>query len=432
MIKMKSILNFFGIPEEYSKKIIVNKKNVLFEKKILKFQLTKELKSSLIKEWDILFFKVYKNSDDLGSKRKVLAYFSDGKEKFPAIVQNNKKIIFFFDPEETISFLLNEEYLKKKRPAYTYLPFHYHKIFFRFILVKLMNLLKPKPKIKFPKWPIEKSVEAIRFSFLESLKKVSKIKRIKPFWPQNKKYALVLTHDVDTRKGLDNITRLSSLEEKYSLNSTWFLVSNYYPLDEKLLKKLKEKKHEIACHGYIHDNKLAYLSKEEILFRLKQSLVSLKDYGIKGFRSPSLITSPRLNQELSKFFSYDSSTADVEIFPVDSNISGCCTVFPFIKNNLVEIPITIPMDCSLIFLGYSPKEILKIWIEKLKYIKKLGGAAILNTHPEPAFSANKQMLQIYYRFLDFIAKDKDAWITNMSELAFWWKKRELPFKIYKI
>lgn len=415
---MKSLFNFFGIPLKYSKNIIVNKKEILFEKKILKLELIEELKSERLENANILFFRVYKNLE----KGKIIAYFLDGKERFPAVIQKNKKIIFNFDPEENINYLLNEEYVRRTRPIYTYLPFHYHKIPFRFSLVKILNFFKIKSKINFPDWPVERAVETIRLLFLASLKEVVKI-RTKPFWPQNKRYAIALTHDIDTEKGMKNINKFSSLEKKYSFTSTWFLVGNYYFLDKVLLGKIKKQGNEIACHGYRHDNKLVYLPREQILFRLEKSLRNLKDFDVRGFRSPSLITSKQLDEELSRFFLYDSSITDTEKFPVDAVVKGCCSVFPFMKNNLVKIPITLPMDATLIFLRYNPNQILKTWINKLEYIKKLGGVGVINTHPEPAFSANREMLQIYEEFLDYISKDKTAWITNMEDIANWWKKR---------
>ena len=74
------------------------------------------------------------------------------------------------------------------------------------------------------------------------------------------------------------------------------------------------------------------------------------------------------------------------------------------------------MDSSLIFLGYSPEEILKLWLEKLAWIKKLGGIVTVVTHSEKHFSANPEMLGVYQSLLEMIAADREVWIATGKEV----------------
>ncbi len=47
-------------------------------------------------------------------------------------------------------------------------------------------------------------------------------------WPEGKKFALVLTHDVETKKGLENCRALMDIEEKYGFRSSFNFVAGDY------------------------------------------------------------------------------------------------------------------------------------------------------------------------------------------------------------
>lgn len=421
MANFKETCSFFGIKtKSFGDNIEINTKKVIFRNKILKLVLDTELRPSWQgKDYVRIFVpEIYETND----QRKVLAYFEFSNQKIPAILQTNKKVIFNFDPEKTIASLLYEKYFIKKRPIYTYLPFHYHKIPCRVFLNNLQTIVKKNfYKKKFPDWPIESSVETLRYLILKlANKKIQK----KTFWPKNKKYAIALTHDVDTQTGFKNIPFLLKVEEKYGLTSLWNIVGHYYKIDYKYLDMLAKQGHEIGLHGFNHDNKLPFLKKTDIELRLQKCSELLQRYEIKGFRSPSLLRSDKLFEVLPKFFSYDSSIPDTEVYSPIGNNNGCCTVFPFIINGLVELPLTIPQDAVLLNLGYNPKKVYSIWINKLKWIKSVGGLAVINTHPEKHFSGNKIMSELYEDFIEEVIKDSEAWITNPYDIVKYWNKNQ--------
>jgi peptidoglycan/xylan/chitin deacetylase (PgdA/CDA1 family) len=378
----------------------INKSRIIKKNSVLRLCFKADIKPNWLEEDSILLFvpELYQNKET--KRGKVLAEFFDGEKYYPAIIKLKNQTIFNFDPYKTMDILLNEKYVKRTRPIYSYLPFHYHKIPFRAILAKLM---RNKEEVKYPSWPNDCSVEVLKHL----------VNNTNLVWKKNKKCAVVLTHDVDTKHGLKNIARFTKIEEEFGFTSTINIVSNYYKLDHKLLTNLKSKGFEIASHGYNHDNKLAYLTKKKIKARFNQAKYFFSKYDVKGFRSPSLLMSKNLNEVLPEFFEYCSSVPDTERFIPDAKSSGACTLFPFVKNNgLIEVPLTVPMDSSLIFLGYQPKEILNIWIQKIEWIKKLGGVATIITHPEPHFSANKEMLEIYRKLMVYLANDKNVWVVD--------------------
>jgi peptidoglycan/xylan/chitin deacetylase (PgdA/CDA1 family) len=177
-----------------------------------------------------------------------------------------------------------------------------------------------------------------------------------------------------------------------------------------MLKKLLAERCEIALHGYNHDNKFPFLSKEEMKWKLDSLQDSIERYSIKGFRSPSLYRTPLMFDILGEFFGWDSSVPDTELG------KGCCSIFPFLKGKLLEIPLTLSMDSSLIFLGKKPEDILDDWKKKADLIYKIGGIITLTTHPERHFSANPKMLDVYNKILHHLTEDKKICFCLPKEL----------------
>ena len=49
-------------------------------------------------------------------------------------------------------------------------------------------------------------------------------------WPDGKKFALVLTHDVETEKGLDKCRELMDIDEKFGFRSSFNFVTGDYQI----------------------------------------------------------------------------------------------------------------------------------------------------------------------------------------------------------
>jgi len=370
---------------------------------------------------------------------KIYEYFSSGEPLLQGIdafgrkislIQRDEKnrIIFNFNPQEAINFLLEEKYLKKIRPFYTRLPYGFPKIIPSYLKKRIKSIIRysnKKANISFPDWPIEKSVELIRAIFLEcmQMQKVNTDKVKNRFWPESKKFAIVLTHDVDTAKGFKNIDIIAAMEEEKGFVSTWFMPAKGYNKDRAILNRLLDRGHEIAMHGDYHDNGLSFLSKDKMSARFKNCFDFIERYDVKGFRAPSLFHSPILMNVLSELGFYDSSMPDTGKLSPFPHTVGCCSVFPFIVNNVLEIPISLPLDSSLIFLKFNSEDIVNIWKKKTQWLKQIGGLLLLDTHPEPHFIADSQYLQSYKLFLDELSVYNDAWKTTAGSVADWWTRR---------
>jgi hypothetical protein len=128
----------------------------------------------------------------------------------------------------------------------------------------------------------------------------------------------------------------------------------------------------------------------------------MQRHGIVGFRSPALLMTPALWEQLRTRFAYDSSVPDSDVEGVTAPRRGCSTVFPFHRRGLLELPLTLPLDDRLLLLGQGPRAILTSWQEKLRWIDQVGGIAVVTTHVEPHLGGNPELRSTYNALLDFI------------------------------
>ncbi|MAG08657.1 hypothetical protein CMO89_04235 [Candidatus Woesearchaeota archaeon] len=403
--------------------VFVNKNTVLYRNTTARLILNPKIRPEWVKEKEhihVFIPKIYRNE----TKGEVLLHSRIRNQDIPLIVKKGNRIIFNFDPVETIKFLMKERYYRPKRRLYTYLPVHFHILpgSSRKLMKKILFMFRKEKN--FPSWPVEKSVELLRHVLLKCIEAIEGRKIKLDIWPKNKKYVICLSHDVETGGGFKRIPLISKIERKYSLVSSWSIVSNHYKIDFRLLDSLIKKGDEILLHGYNHDNKLISLDDKKIEKRFN-SMARLKEkLKIKGFRSPCLLRSERLYSLLEKNgYLYDSSSVDTEKDSQISERNGCCTVFPYMIDGLVEIPLTLPQDARLLFRSYNMEKMVKTWANKLEFIKKVGGVAVINTHPESHLSGNRKNLKAYHDFLKYIRNDRSAWVITMKELAEYSKQK---------
>ena len=342
-------------------------------------------------------------------------------KKEPNSIENHNAII---------KDLIKENYYTKKRPLFTKLPFDYTKIPVNLRLLLNRLLLKQKKDPGFPEWSIERSVELIRYFFIKTIKnKIGNVPYIS-FWPKGE-FAFSVSHDCDSASSFDKIEDFRSIENKYDIKSSWNIVPNKYKINFKKIKKLKKQGCEIGLHGFNHSGKLPYLNKKKINKQIKIGINKLKDYNIKGFRSPLLLRNNTFLNILSNYFKYDSSIPDTDVNHPLNYRNGCCTIFPFFVGDMVELPLTIPQDVRLMRFRLTKQQIFSKWKEKIEFIKKNKGLAMLNIHPDNFASGNDFGLSCYEMLLKYISKINDKWTALPYEIAEWWKERDSSYIINK-
>jgi peptidoglycan/xylan/chitin deacetylase (PgdA/CDA1 family) len=229
----------------------------------------------------------------------------------------------------------------------------------------------------------------------------------------------IITHDIESEKGLRRALRLKEIEEKYEIESTWFLLTEEYILDKKIVKRLAEKG-EIALHGDKHEANFYSLKKDEIVERLKkgkEKLEEIVEKEVVGFRAPLLQYSKKMLEAVSEAgFHYDSSAPAWEpLNPLTMKQDGIELLNPIKINGLIEVPVTIVQDHQMLYiLKFKTKQAIEQWIEKINEIRKLGGMSLLLVHSDYELASDKGM--ILYEDLLKKLKQIKASLSSLSNV----------------
>jgi len=206
----------------------------------------------------------------------------------------------------------------------------------------------------------------------------------------------IITHDVESEKGLRRALKLKEIEEKYEVESTWFLLTKEYSLDKKMVKRLSENG-EIALHGDRHEAKFYSLKKGEIVERLKKSKEKLEEVTeeeVIGFRAPLLQYNKKMLEVVGEAgFQYDSSAPAWEpLNPLAMKQDGIELLNPIKINGLIEVPVTLVQDHQMLhILMFKPEQAIEYWIEEMNNIEKLGGISVLLIHPDYELASDKSI-----------------------------------------
>ena len=267
-------------------------------------------------------------------------------------------------------------------------------------------------------------------------------------WPENKKFALVLSHDVESLAGHDRCLQLAKVEERFGFRSSFNFVPEDYRVSPALRRTLREKGFEIGVHGLVHDGKL-FSSRR--IFERRAPLINsyLRKWQAAGFHSPSMIHNLDWIAELD--IEYDCSTFDTD--PFEPKPEGIRSIFPLLVSRksvvppvtgpsglpasrpggfYVELPYTLPQDHCL-FVILKEKDIT-IWRKKLDWIAQRGGMALLNTHPDYMNFNGRRLgleeypVRFYADFLEYVKAKygHECWHVLPREMARFWSEAVKP------
>jgi len=213
-------------------------------------------------------------------------------------------------------------------------------------------------------------------------------------WPDGKQFALVLTHDVEGKAGLDKCRELMRLEQELGFRSSFnFIPEGNYKVPSELRDELARNGFEVGIHDLKHDGRL-FLSRREFGRKATRINRYLRDWNAAGFRSAFMLHKLDWLHELS--IQYDASTFDTD--PFEPQPEGRHTIFPFwvpapaarksganptagmLRAGYVELPYTLPQDFTLFLL--LREQTPNIWLQKVDWIARHGGMALVNVHPD--------------------------------------------------
>ena len=237
---------------------------------------------------------------------------------------------------------------------------------------------------------------------------------IKSLWPEGQRFALVLTHDVETQTGLDYVRKVADLEESLDFRSSFNFVPEDYPIGHSLVDELHQRGFEVGIHGLKHDGKL-FSSRAEFERRVVQINQHLEAFGAVGFRSPLTHRNPEWMQSLA--IEYDLSFFDTD--PFEPIPGGTMSIWPFFLGNFVELPYTLVQDYTL--TAMLEETTPRLWLEKVDFIDTYHGMALVNSHPD--YLRAPATWEVYKTFLSTMKKRGGFWHALPRAVAHWWRDR---------
>ena len=274
---------------------------------------------------------------------------------------------------------------------------------------------------RFPAWPVDRTVEHLFEEFLKLSSRASRTETI-PFiwfWPEGHSSCLIMTHDVETQKGLEFCPVLMDMDESCGMRSSFQIIpEGRYRASDTAIDAIQARGFEINVHDLNHDGHL-FRSRDEFLRRVPRINEYAEEIGAKGFRSAVLFRN--LDWYNSFAFSYDMSVPNVG--HLDPQPGGCCTVMPYFVGNIVELPLTTTQDYSLFHIlgDYS----LDLWRRQVGMISEKHGLISFNIHPDyimsqPARSTYQGLLA----HLSRLCAETRIWRALPGEVDFWWRQRQ--------
>jgi hypothetical protein len=334
----------------------------------------------------------------------------------------NGSTILPFDPDELVDNLRSERYLQlagSRRPSVGAAARRtYYGI--RPVLPRPVQMWARRgfstvqARRAFPRWPVEPALHDLVDLVLRCVADVAgrPVPTIAP-WPRGRSWALVLTHDVETAAGRDQIETVRRLEAARGYRSSWNFVPERYRVDDALVERLKAAGCEVGVHGLRHDGH--DLESWRILQRrLPEMRRWARRWDAVGFRSPA---TQRVWEWMPALgFEYDSSYPDSD--PYEPIAGGCCSWLPFFNGQMVELPITLPQDHTLFVILRRDDA---AWRTKADLLRSRGGMALADIHPD--YMRTTDRLDAYRRLLDAFRDDPTAWKALPREVSDWWRRR---------
>ena len=100
-------------------------------------------------------------------------------------------------------------------------------------------------------WPIDPRYVLFQWEVMRQILIVSGNHTIsfRSIWPGGYRFALVLTHDIETAAGQAFVREVADMEEDLGFRSSFNFVLERYPLNFALMQELRTRGFEVGCHG---------------------------------------------------------------------------------------------------------------------------------------------------------------------------------------
>lgn len=333
-----------------------------------------------------------------------------------------------FDVTQVVDNLRLELYSKNSRHDESLLDSILNKIYYsiRPLLQGVIRKCLQKARLsnwktlKFPKWPVDRSVDLLFEHLLLASLRTQELEQI-PFiwfWPDGASSCAIMTHDVETKWGRDFCATVMDLDDAYSIKASFSIVPELrYEVTTEYLDSIWKRGFEVCVQDLNHDGHL-FKDREEYLVRIEKINAYGKQYEATGFRSAILYRNQLWLDQLK--FSYDMSVPNVA--HLEPQRGGCCTVMPYFVGAILELPVTTTQDYAL--FNYLNEYSIDLWMRQIELIMEQHGLVSFIVHPD--YITKSREWNVYESLLKHLAQlrdEKGLWIPTSGEVDRWWRQR---------
>ena len=264
-------------------------------------------------------------------------------------------------------------------------------------------------------------------------------------WPKGYKSAVTFSVDVDACAAdylrMKNVTgqlsmgdygpraglpRLLDLFDKHGIEAVFFVpgwVAERFP---DRIKEAHERGHEIAAHGYLHENlsKVTDEEEREIWEKTSKILSNITGTTVQSFRSAGEATERgikladglnwhhRVNNMASYYPGKVKMESGEETGVVEMPWTWIFDDMPFFWDGVIVGP-----NLTEFRPTSAPSEALEYWIAEFESIHEMGGLTDITMHPRAIGRPSR--VRILDKLIRHIKATPGVWLTSPREVAEW-------------
>lgn len=328
-----------------------------------------------------------------------------------------------FDPTQVVENLRRERY-QVDRNRERLLRRLYYRIrsvlpsFVRQLLQRYVT--RQRRESVFPAWPVDCSVEQI-FETLMALAIPAAGEREIPFiwfWPDGNEAALMMTHDVEEKRGVEHCQMLMDLDESFGIKAAFQLIpQGRYQDFEEMAACIRARGFETNIHDLDHDGRL-YEHAELFQQRARKINEYARKYGMTGFRAGSM----HRNQDWFGMLDFQYEMSVPTVSHLEPQKGGCCTVTPYFVGGVLELPLTTIQDHGVFYI--LGERSIDLWKRQIEIISAHHGLISFIIHPD--YIVHTRERGLYRELLEYISRlrqERNIWLAVPGDINRWWRER---------
>jgi peptidoglycan-N-acetylglucosamine deacetylase len=249
------------------------------------------------------------------------------------------------------------------------------------------------------------------------------------------------------------VPRLLEMFRRYGIVTTWHITGHSMESFPKAAEMVAKDGHEIALHGYLHENPIAMSRQQEadVLDKSIELARALTGKQPKGYAAPWSDHSPNtIDLLLSREFTHDFTMQEEDFHPYYARIGDSWTKIDYSKKaadwmkpwkpgkevDLVEIPLSWHLNDAFptTFVKTFPNShgwvtgqaLGQIWLDHFDWVYRHFDYAVytVGTHPDSA--SKPHVLMALERLIDHALRHSGVRMVTQAEMAADYRRR-VPF-----